>query len=67
MADERLRTKLHESLLALSSPPRTGRTITGPYAGQPWYYGRLTRDESDAQLNARGVDGDYLVRDSESN
>uniref|UniRef100_A0A914ZMR6 Cytoplasmic protein NCK2 n=2 Tax=Parascaris univalens TaxID=6257 RepID=A0A914ZMR6_PARUN len=53
--------------LKSSSPPRTGRTITGPYAGQPWYYGRLTRDESDAQLNARGVDGDYLVRDSESN
>ncbi|VBB30655.1 unnamed protein product [Acanthocheilonema viteae] len=41
--------------------------LTGPYANQPWYYGRLTRDETDALLNARGVDGDYLVRDSESN
>ncbi|VDM48577.1 unnamed protein product, partial [Toxocara canis] len=53
--------------LKSSSPPRTGGKISGPYAGQPWYYGRLTRDESDAQLNARGVDGDYLIRDSESN
>jgi hypothetical protein len=41
--------------------------LSGPYALQPWYYGRITRDQSDAELNARGVEGDYLVRDSESN
>uniref|UniRef100_A0A1I7Z3R1 Cytoplasmic protein NCK1 n=1 Tax=Steinernema glaseri TaxID=37863 RepID=A0A1I7Z3R1_9BILA len=41
--------------------------LGGPYAHQPWYYGRLTRDQSDAELNSRGMDGDYLVRDSESN
>ncbi|VDN02923.1 unnamed protein product [Thelazia callipaeda] len=41
--------------------------LTGPYANQPWYYGRLPRDETDALLNARGIDGDFLVRDSESN
>ncbi|KAK0406412.1 hypothetical protein QR680_018560 [Steinernema hermaphroditum] len=41
--------------------------LGGPYAHQPWYYGRLTRDQSDGELNARGIDGDYLVRDSESN
>uniref|UniRef100_A0A914DN58 Uncharacterized protein n=1 Tax=Acrobeloides nanus TaxID=290746 RepID=A0A914DN58_9BILA len=38
-----------------------------PYDGQPWYYGRLTREQSDHELNARGVEGDFLVRDSESN
>ncbi|VDN26781.1 unnamed protein product [Gongylonema pulchrum] len=46
-----------------SSPPR----LSGPYATQPWYYGRLSRDETDTLLNARGTDGDFLVRDSESN
>lgn len=50
-----------------SSPSKTVPSLSGPYASQPWYYGRLTRDESDAMLNMRGVDGDYLVRDSESN
>lgn len=52
----------------IDSPPRTLMPpLNGPYASQPWYYGRLTRDESDSQLNGRGVDGDFLVRDSESN
>ncbi|KAI1730434.1 SH3 domain-containing protein [Ditylenchus destructor] len=41
--------------------------LTGPYATQPWYYGRLTREQADAELRARGVEGDFLVRDSESN
>ncbi|VDN50765.1 unnamed protein product [Dracunculus medinensis] len=41
--------------------------LSGPYSNQPWYYGKVTRDESDALLNQRGIDGDFLVRDSESN
>lgn len=41
--------------------------LSGPYAHQPWYYGRLTRDETDVLLNSSGADGDFLVRDSESN
>ena len=34
---------------------------------KPWYYGRLTRESADALLNAHAADGDYVVRDSESN
>ncbi|OZC08295.1 SH3 domain protein [Onchocerca flexuosa] len=63
------RLKASSSNNGISSTIRNGSNsrLTGPYANQPWYYGRLSRDESDALLNARGVDGDYLVRDSESN
>lgn len=31
------------------------------------YVGQLSREQSDALLNARGIEGDFLVRDSESN
>lgn len=41
--------------------------LTGPYALEPWYFGQLTREQSDALLNSRGIEGDFLVRDSESN
>lgn len=34
---------------------------------QPWYYGQITRNECDALLNQFGVDGDFLVRVSETN
>ncbi|KAL3106915.1 hypothetical protein niasHT_010830 [Heterodera trifolii] len=40
--------------------------LTGPYARQPWYYGHITREQSDTLLKTRGVEGDFLVRDSES-
>ncbi|TKR81516.1 hypothetical protein L596_015375 [Steinernema carpocapsae] len=52
--------------MATSSSSRWNN-LGGPYAREPWYYGRLTRDQSDTELNSRGIDGDYLVRDSESN
>ncbi|KAH7720778.1 Protein NCK-1 a [Aphelenchoides avenae] len=48
-------------------PPVVQNDFSSPYAHQPWYYGRITRDQSDAELNARGAEGDFLVRDSESN
>uniref|UniRef100_A0A915EPQ4 SH2 domain-containing protein n=1 Tax=Ditylenchus dipsaci TaxID=166011 RepID=A0A915EPQ4_9BILA len=61
--------------------------LTGPYASQLWYYGRLSREQvspkifayiigsfkvlgymfGDAELKARGTEGDFLIRDSESN
>jgi hypothetical protein len=50
-----------------ASPPPMQQQLTGPYATRSWYYGRLTREQSDLLLNSRGIDGDYLVRDSESN
>lgn len=41
--------------------------LSGPYALQLWYFGRLTRDQADTELSVRGAEGDFLVRDSESN
>lgn len=35
--------------------------------GKPWYYGSITRSECDALLNRHGHDGDFLIRDSETN
>lgn len=35
--------------------------------GKPWYYGKITRAQCDTVLNNNGQDGDFLVRDSETN
>jgi NCK adaptor protein 2 len=35
--------------------------------GKPWYYGPITRAHCDTILNEAGQDGDFLVRDSETN
>lgn len=43
------------------------QALSGPYANQPWYYGQLTREQSDVLLKAHGIEGDFLIRDSESN
>ncbi|XP_016418830.1 cytoplasmic protein NCK2-like [Sinocyclocheilus rhinocerous] len=39
---------------------------TGKFAGKDWYYGSVTRHQAECALNERGVEGDFLVRDSES-
>ncbi|XP_061067265.1 cytoplasmic protein NCK2 isoform X2 [Eubalaena glacialis] len=44
-----------------AGPARSGR-----FAGREWYYGNVTRHQAECALNARGVQGDFLVRDSES-
>ncbi len=36
-------------------------------AGKSWYYGQISRGDCDALMAERGQDGDFLVRDSESN
>ncbi|XP_041968358.1 cytoplasmic protein NCK1 [Aricia agestis] len=36
-------------------------------AGRAWYYGAITRTHCDALLNQHGHDGDFLIRDSETN
>jgi len=41
--------------------------LSGPYANEPWYFGIISREQSDVELNSRGTEGDFLVRDSESN
>ena len=35
--------------------------------GKPWYYGTITRNQCDILLNNNGHDGDFLIRDSETN
>lgn len=39
---------------------------TGKFAGNPWYYGKVTRHQAEMALNERGYEGDFLIRDSES-
>lgn len=34
---------------------------------KPWYYGSITRYVCDNLLNQHGHDGDFLIRDSETN
>lgn len=34
---------------------------------KPWYYGNITRYVCDNLLNQHGHDGDFLIRDSETN
>ncbi|XP_060518064.1 cytoplasmic protein NCK1 isoform X2 [Cylas formicarius] len=34
---------------------------------KPWYYGTITRNQCDNLLNQFGHDGDFLIRDSETN
>lgn len=40
-------------------------TCVGLFAHMPWYYGNVSRLETNALLNKYAVNGDYLVRDSE--
>ncbi|KAJ9578194.1 hypothetical protein L9F63_005583, partial [Diploptera punctata] len=45
-----------------------GRAIDRPHlVGKPWYYGTITRAQCDNLLNQHGHDGDFLIRDSETN
>ncbi|XP_030642839.1 cytoplasmic protein NCK2a [Chanos chanos] len=43
-----------------------GPSRTGMFAGKDWYYGNVTRHQAECALNERGVEGDFLIRDSES-
>lgn len=46
-----------------SSPPMERPNL----AGKSWYYGAITRSQCDTVLNQHGHDGDFLIRDSETN
>ncbi|CAL8406669.1 unnamed protein product [Arctogadus glacialis] len=43
-----------------------GPTGSGRFPGRDWYYGGVTRVQAEGALNERGLEGDFLVRDSES-
>ena len=34
---------------------------------EPWYYGHITRSDCDQILTEKGQDGDYIIRESETN
>lgn len=45
-----------------------GRSLDRPHlVGKAWYYGTITRAQCDSLLNQHGHDGDFLIRDSETN
>lgn len=44
----------------------TGPSRTGKFAGKDWYYGNVTRHQAECALNERGMEGNFLIRDSES-
>lgn len=39
----------------------------GPYTSRPWYLGTISRIECEKLLNTNGENGDFVIRDSESN
>lgn len=51
---------------AQSSPPMAPMERPN-LAGKSWYYGAITRSQCDTVLNQHGHDGDFLIRDSETN
>lgn len=55
-----------------SLPPPPASSVQPPMdrpnlAGKTWYYGAITRNQCDTVLNSHGHDGDFLIRDSETN
>lgn len=57
---ERIETSMERSqVLDLADRPHL--------IGKPWYYGSITRNQCDNILNQHGHDGDFLIRDSETN
>lgn len=56
---ERLDSSMVSSQVSLMDKPRL--------LDRPWYYGSITRNVCDNLLNQFGHDGDFLIRDSETN
>jgi len=52
-----------------SRPANNGNSVPSneEVRGKSWYYGPITRGDCDILMAERGQDGDFLVRDSESN
>uniref|UniRef100_A0A336LQX5 CSON001179 protein n=1 Tax=Culicoides sonorensis TaxID=179676 RepID=A0A336LQX5_CULSO len=56
------------SQMSLHQPTNGQKTMERPVlSGKSWYYGAITRNQCDTVLNQHGHDGDYLIRDSETN
>ena len=50
-----------------SGGPRGKYNISGPLAEKDWFYGNISRSETDGMLNTYGEEGDFLIRESETN
>lgn len=49
-------------------PPQYNNETDRPHLiNRPWYYGSISRSQCDNLLNQHGHDGDFLIRDSETN
>lgn len=59
----------HEPYPSPHYPPQPNNTMPDRpnLAGKSWYYGAITRNQCDTVLNQHGHDGDFLIRDSETN
>ena len=44
-----------------------GSINTEDIKNQPWYFGTISRNDCDILLTEKGVDGDFMVRESETN
>ncbi|XP_050528711.1 cytoplasmic protein NCK1-like [Daktulosphaira vitifoliae] len=58
---------LAQPLSQVATPGNTKVADKPHLVGKPWYYGAITRSQCDTILNNGGQDGDFLVRDSETN
>lgn len=63
-----LRERVTGSNSSSNSLERRNNTQERPHlANKAWYYGVITRAQCDTILNQQGHDGDFLIRDSETN
>lgn len=44
-----------------------GHVTSDDVKAQPWYYGHISRSDCDQILTEKGQDGDYMIRESETN
>ena len=58
---------IHTPTDATPADVRARYSVAGPFADRPWYFGNITRVDCDKMLGQFAVDGDFLVRDSETN
>ena len=61
------RDSVHRGDDSSSSCHTDSELVTKPFVGKDWYFGRIPRSQCESLLNDHGRDGDFIVRDSETN
>ncbi len=65
---EYLTQPLGNGVMRGDSSEANGACVDRQYlTGKSWYYGNISRAQCDTLLNNHGLDGDFLIRDSETN